>query len=202
MRLTPRKKPRQERSRETLNVVLDAASKIFARHGFAHGTTNRIAARAGVSVGSVYEYFANKESILLALSQRHVAEGEALLEAFDPTIAAQLPLEVVTRALIFGIASLHQNDRSLHRVLFEEAPRPAAFSRRLAEAEDLAVARIAAFIRMHPETKHEKPDVLARMSVRLVESLVHRWAANPAEQTLEELVNELTTLVTGYLRDA
>lgn len=200
MRLTPRKKPRQARSRETMNILLDAAAKVFARHGFAHGTTNRIAARAGVSVGSVYEYFSNKESMLLALSERHVTEGEAVLRSFDPTMTVELPLEVATGLLIRGVASLHENDRALHRVLFEEAPRPPQFARRLKEAENLAVSRVADFIRLHPETKKHSPETQARMAVRLVESLIHRWAADPADQSLDALVSELTELVTGYLR--
>ena len=58
---------------------MQAAAQVFARHGYAAGTTNRIADRAGVSIGTLYQYFPNKDAILIALIERHIQEGEELL---------------------------------------------------------------------------------------------------------------------------
>jgi AcrR family transcriptional regulator len=78
-RLVPRKLPKQERSEATVESILDAAAQVFERHGYAAGTTSRIAERAGVSIGSLYQYFPNKDAILVALVHRHLAESTAAL---------------------------------------------------------------------------------------------------------------------------
>ncbi len=80
-RLKPRKRPLQERSKETVEIVLKAAGQVFQRQGYAAGTTDRIAERAGVSVGTLYQYFPNKDSILALLAERHIDEGFKLVEA-------------------------------------------------------------------------------------------------------------------------
>lgn len=74
-RLKPRRRPAQARSRDTVQAILEAAAQIFERHGYAAGTTNRIATRAGVSVGSLYQYFPNKDAILVALTDALIAQG-------------------------------------------------------------------------------------------------------------------------------
>ena len=78
-RTEPRKSPSQERSRQTVDAIIEAAAQVFERHGYAGGTTNRIAERAGVSIGSLYQYFPNKEAILAVLLERHVAEAERIV---------------------------------------------------------------------------------------------------------------------------
>ena len=64
----PRRKANQERSRKTVNAILDGAAQVLLRDGYAHATTNRIAERAGVSVGSVYQYFDDKVEVFEALT--------------------------------------------------------------------------------------------------------------------------------------
>jgi AcrR family transcriptional regulator len=66
-----RRKPTQERSREMVEWILEAAMRLFSEQGYKATTTNKIAELAGVSVGSLYHYFPNKESILLELGIRH-----------------------------------------------------------------------------------------------------------------------------------
>ena len=73
--LSQRKRPRQARAKQTVEWVLIAAARVFRREGFA-ATTNRIAEEAGVSVGSLYEYFPNKQALLATLAERHVLEAE------------------------------------------------------------------------------------------------------------------------------
>ncbi|XWN30080.1 MAG: TetR/AcrR family transcriptional regulator [Devosia sp.] len=65
--LNLRKRPRQERSRQTCAVILTAAANVIETKGLAALTTNRAAERAGVSIGSLYQYFPDKEAILVAL---------------------------------------------------------------------------------------------------------------------------------------
>ncbi len=78
-RLKPLRERQQVRSRETFEAILQAAAQVFERRGYAAATTNRIAERAGVSIGSLYQYFPNKAAILVALSERHLQQGIARL---------------------------------------------------------------------------------------------------------------------------
>jgi AcrR family transcriptional regulator len=76
-RKLPRRKPRQRRSQITRNAIFEAAAQILERDGEGGFNTNRVAERAGVSVGTLYQYFANKEAILVALAQREMASLHA-----------------------------------------------------------------------------------------------------------------------------
>jgi AcrR family transcriptional regulator len=82
--LTAKAEPRQERAKFTYAAIVDAAEAILDTQGVAEITTRKVAARAGVSVGAVYQYFANREAILLALSKRIMddASQEASPELF------------------------------------------------------------------------------------------------------------------------
>jgi AcrR family transcriptional regulator len=74
--IAPRKRPLQARSKQTVEWIVEAAARVFRAEGF-DATTNRIAELAGVSVGTLYEYFPNKEALLATLAERHVAAAEA-----------------------------------------------------------------------------------------------------------------------------
>src|SRR6476620_3683107 len=78
-RLSPRKWPRQERSRATVEAILEAATDILLRQGAGRLTTNRIAQRAGVNIASLYQYFPGKHGILAELQRRHGAERRAVI---------------------------------------------------------------------------------------------------------------------------
>src|SRR4029453_6935038 len=97
-RLEARRKPRQVRAELTRERILTAAAHVFAEHGYAAGTTNRIAERARISIGSLYQYFPTKAAILAALLIRHIDRGSW-------TQAGQLDLspgslEATVRALV------------------------------------------------------------------------------------------------------
>jgi len=75
-----RRRPVQARSQATVDFLLEAATRVFKREGFA-ATTNRIAAAAGVGIGTLYEYFPHKQALLLALAERHVELAETEIQA-------------------------------------------------------------------------------------------------------------------------
>src|SRR5260221_6509172 len=80
-RTAPRKQPRQGRSQATVEAILTATSRILVKEGFDRASTNRIAEQAGVSIGSLYQYFPSKEALVVALMQRHIDEISKLIGA-------------------------------------------------------------------------------------------------------------------------
>lgn len=204
--LRPRKEPRQQRASETRARILDAAREVFEEHGYAHGTTNRIAAAAGLSVGSLYQYFPNKDAILVELVDAHIEAGTRALEAALSTVVASpddgaISLDVLVGAAVEALVRLHATDRRLHRVLFEEAPRPPAQLARLRALEGELTDRVAALLSGHPEVRSPDLHLAARLVIDTVESLVHRVATDDASGIPDDvLAAEITRMVTAYLR--
>jgi AcrR family transcriptional regulator len=87
----PRKTPLQERSRNTVEVIVEAAARILTKEGAGALSTNRIAEVAGVSVGSLYQYFPNREAIVAALIERKFDIVRTIFGAF-PAIGDDTPL--------------------------------------------------------------------------------------------------------------
>jgi AcrR family transcriptional regulator len=197
--LRPRRTPAQARSRDTVRAILQAAARVFATHGYAAATTNRVAEVAGVSIGSLYEYFPNKDALLVAIMEAHVAEGQALVErAAAEAMARPLGLRDVVRQLVRTMIDLHAQDRALHRVLFEEAPLPPRFRRRLADVERQVAAGVAAYLHGHPEVTVPDPELAATVVVQVVEALTHKLVIHgPGDAPAH--VDEMVTLVVSYL---
>jgi AcrR family transcriptional regulator len=197
-RIQPRRAPRQERSRLTVEAILDAAARVFERHGYAAGTTNRIAERAGVSIGSLYQYYPNKDAVLVALVERHLDDGAARLGPVVAELARDVPpLREGARRMVEAMVALHAERPALHRVLFEEAPRPPALRRRLEALTTGAVDGVAAYLRAAGVRDAE---LAARMVVGVVESTTHELAIRPERGVpVAAVIDETITLVAGYL---
>src|SRR5580700_9198079 len=104
-----RREPRQRRARHTVEAVLDAVVKILKREGFEAVTTNRVAEVAGVSIGSVYQYFPDKRAIFVALHQRHLNEIDHMVETKLIEHAGS-PLDVLVRAMVEAMVEAHAGD--------------------------------------------------------------------------------------------
>lgn len=166
----PRKQPRQRRSTETVERIVDAAARVFDECGYRRTTTNAIAERAGVSVGSLYQYFPNKDALLVALAERHVEEASEAFRAHLSTAMARGPsLESFTRELIELAVSLHDADR-LHDLLAHRAARTPELEARLAQLEDVIVEGVA---RQLARSGVERSELTARLVVHMVDAAVH-----------------------------
>ncbi len=193
-RLDPRKAPRQDRSRRTVERILDAATRIFDEDGYAGTTTNEIAAVAGVSVGSLYQYFPNKDSILVALARRHVADVTtaltALLARTGPDPAAMV--EVVVRFLV----DQHRHDR-LHRLVAHEAPRTPELVAELDAARALLVESAERLLAGRLPAGADGA-LVASMVVAIVDAAVHDVAIRVPERERDAVV-ALTLTAVGAL---
>lgn len=167
----PRKAPRQARSRQMRDDILEAAARVFDRDGHA-ATTNRIAEVAGVSIGSLYQYFPNKEALLTALHEKHVAEVGALLRASLERHAGE-SLRPLVQGLAAALVAAHRLRPGLQHLLHRGLPqlaRPAP--------ESPAKQALAESIHSHLEARRNElapsdPAVAAHTAIRMAESLVH-----------------------------
>ena len=137
-RLKPRKQPLQARAAETVAAIVEAAARILERHGIQGYTTNAVAERAGVSIGSLYQYFPNKDALTAALIERETAVLLADLQRARPCATY---VEMIGRLIDAAVA--HQMRRpALARLLdFEEARLP------LGERNERVAAQILGFVR-------------------------------------------------------
>src|SRR5262249_22608038 len=120
-KLSPRKTPRQDRSRATVEALLEATADILIRHGYAKLTTNRIADRAGVNIASLYQYFPGKDAIVAELRKRHGDEQRAALRKVLVEHRGG-GLESTVQALVSMGITAHAVAPELHRVFTEEMP--------------------------------------------------------------------------------
>ncbi|GGE06523.1 TetR family transcriptional regulator [Aureimonas endophytica] len=119
-----RKTPRQARSQATVAAILEAGTRILAEEGWSGFTTNKVAARAGVGIGSLYQYFPDKLSLVAAIRTHHLDECLAVMRR---ATAGGKPLDVFVGDLVAGLIAAHRRHPGLHRVLLDEAPNAEGF---------------------------------------------------------------------------
>lgn len=179
-----------------------AAVQVFEEHGYAGTTTNRVAARAGVSVGTLYQYFPNKEALAVALLERHLAETRRRVNDWaGATLARPRDLRHALQTYVEAMLEMHGGRPRLQHLLLEETPLPPRLNEAVERNEEEAARTVAGLLRTCPEAARSNLERAARLVVQSVEALTHRFAAHP-EQGLsrEEFSEELVAMLEGYLR--
>ena len=192
--------PRQDRSRATVERILVAADAEIGEVGLARTTTRRIAQRAGLSVGATYRFFADKEAIAVALSQRYL---DAALAAYTPVLdraTGPQDLPSVVGDLVRIAARLQREHPGYYRLTEERLPGLAASPAHAAREGivDLLAAAMTRVGAVSPET----PAALVRTRLELcVETVRHALTHADAGDGpgREMLVEELSRMLTAYL---
>jgi AcrR family transcriptional regulator len=198
-----RRRPQQLRARQTVDAVLDAVIRILKREGFGAVTTNRIAEVAGVSIGSVYQYFPHKRAIYTALHQRHIDAIDRLINATLVEHASS-SLDEMIRAMIDAMIDAHTIDPELYDLLVSEVPHRADgtrdFAVRLHGAFRLAISSKVRDQRKRGPRKEEDLDKAVFVVANMVESLSHAAALRrPPGLSLKDAKNEAVRAVLAYL---
>jgi AcrR family transcriptional regulator len=194
-----RRRPKQRRACHTVEAVLDAVVRILKREGIKAVTTNRIAMVAGVSIGSVYQYFPDKHAIFVALHQRHIEQIDRMVEAKLIEHSAS-SLDELIRAMVEAMVDAHVTDPELYELLFTEVPHRAEgtkeFAVRLHGAFRLAIAS-----RAHELRSRRDLDKAVFVVTNMVETLSHAAVLRrPPGLSLAVCREEAVRAVLGYLR--
>lgn len=201
VRTNPRKTASQERSRLTVDAILEATARILVREGFDKASTNRVAELAGVSIGSLYQYFPSKEALVAALIDRH---NRHVMQAVRSELAEalNLSLEEAVRRLVSVAVKAHRIDPKLHRVLTEQIPR-------VGRLENVEFFNRQYFVLFENYLKSRRDEIsvadlelAAFVCVTSIEALTHTAVLHRKMTSVEEvnaLVEQATRLVVGYL---
>jgi len=192
-----RRTPRQDRARETIDAIFEASAQILQSEGGHAFNTNRVAERAGISIGTLYQYFPNKRAILVALARRESERvRKAVLQAVGDIDADDEPERVAVRALLDGFGGRHRARRILLQVLFAEGG-AAELAR---PVEDVALVLGAAG--RSPVLAHGRPIapislfVLTRAVIGIIREAIMEESSFLEAPALE---HELVRLIQGYL---
>lgn len=195
--LEARKVPKQLRSRRKVERLLAAAARVLSREGWAKLTTNRVAEEAGLSVGTLYQYFPNKQALVAELIDRHVSEELTCLSE-ELTLLQNKPLAMIVERLVTTYVGIHQADPELTRALHAQVPH-------LELTEPLRVAtrrfevQLSGVLRRHPQAAGGS-DLAAFIAVNTVEALTLLALMEQPEKLREDaFLQEVVTLVSGYL---
>jgi AcrR family transcriptional regulator len=199
----PRKNASQERSRATVDALIEATARILVREGFDQASTNRIAEQAGVSVGSLYQYFPSKEALVAAVIDRHQEELMQVARGMLAEIEA-LPMKQAVRKIVAIAIEAHRVNPKLHRVLAEQLPRTGKLEEvELFKQENYTLFR--GYLERHrDELRALDLDLAAFVCVTTIEALTHTAVLHRpdilSDDALEALVEEATRLIVRYLQ--
>jgi AcrR family transcriptional regulator len=195
-----RKQPRQARAQGSVDAILEAATRVLEKSGLEQLTTVRVAEVAGVSVGTLYQYFPNKEAILGALIERRfdelLAQYQTVLEA---TRAA--PIDVAVRAAISGLVHYNLNVGARLHAPFIESISPTGRFVHYRSYMQRFVDILAAYLASRAaELRVTDVSMAAFLLVSCADGIAQGLAFRPAEPAdAERLTDEATALVSQYL---
>lgn len=199
-----RKIASQDRSRATVEAILEATARILIKEGFDKASTNRVAEVAGVSVGSLYQYFPSKDALVAALIARH---GEDIRRTIGDELAqaVKLPVADGVRRLIASAIKSHRIDPKLHRALTEQIPRVGHQAKIDAHKREY-FALFRDYLESRRKEIHVRNlDLATFICVTTIEGVTHNAVLDHkmlSDSAVKTLVDEATHLLVGYLKGA
>lgn len=195
------RRPKQDRSRESLKRILDAAEFVLAELGYEKATLGAICSRAGLTVGAFYARFSSKEDLLEPLLERMEHSLREAIASLD--VAEDQPLDVVMERFIGELVVLYRTRRGLTRALTDAARSSAAVRRRLkkinAEAGDAIASKL---VRYRGEMSNPHPRIALLVLFSTLREAVQDQHLLPSDRyslSDAELVLELAHVFLSYV---
>nr|WP_206691808.1 TetR/AcrR family transcriptional regulator [Pseudomonas cyclaminis] len=192
----PRKLPAQARSRATVEAIVQAATYILTKVGWEGLTTNAIAERAGVNIGSLYQFFPNKEAVIVELQLRHAAATRTdLLKALQ-ILPDQPTLREALTLIVELIVAEHRVAPALHKAIHEELPRTVQMDEEKDHLQQQFSMVLRPFMKNVPD-----PDLSIYLMGIAAHAIIHTVTADRPELLGKpSFVIEVVTLLDNYLR--
>lgn len=196
---TPRPRRRLARGERRISEILDAAALVIGRCGYELATTNAIAAEAGISPGSLYQFFSNKEDIAQALADRFVTELRAAHEqAFDALDLAELPLDELLDRIVDPIVAFNIAHPGF-RALFTRPDMPPGLTDAAAPIQSALLGRVGrVFTARAPDMADLDRDRRARTMIRVFQAMLPLIIKTEGAERAA-YIGELKTVLGGYL---
>ncbi len=194
---TPRKLPKQERSQATVEAILTATTHILTEKGYDHLTTNRVAELAGVSIGSLYQYFPNKESLIFALTEHYANEMAQIAQQHLAGLEDSSIIDVLQQIVKAALAA-HAVNPKLHRVLHEQIPR----SEEMRQLDDERMEKMLRSFMAHRcnQLQPKNLDLTVFIVGRTIKALSHgAMLDRPELLNNGELEQEIMAMLSSYL---
>ena len=200
MDVNPRKLPRQARAKVTVDAIVEATTQVLLEDGYDHFTTARAAERAGVSVGSLYQYFPNKAALASAVIDRCC---DNFLGSLEAALAGQsrVTLAECVRAVVDVTLVSHHLSPELHRIVLDLAPR-IGVEEKAERVSQMVTGAIEEVLLKHADEIAPSIDiaVAASMIETLLEAIAHRAVRAQAEQPEgNQIAREASRLILSYL---
>lgn len=196
------KKPKQERSYETVESIFKAVTHILEKEGPSKLNTNNIAQVAGVSIGSLYQYFKNKESIfeslLLRMTETNLFEFENIISKIDKKDVTRTQIVRVIVETQFGTI---RKMKKLNKLLFQYAPQLLSKDHFKKADERIVKFLMEQFKNNDVELKTEKPEIVIFMCVQTLRAVIFMTLLNRSEEEYDLITEELIQMISKYLED-
>jgi AcrR family transcriptional regulator len=189
-----RKRPLQKRSAETVGVIVEAAARVLEVDGFEGFNTNAIAERAGVSIGSLYQYFPSKNALLSALIERETAPLLGLSEELAKIKKCDAAIRYCIQACV-----RHQMRRPELARLIDIAEKREMFNEQVSSTTSQVQAVVEKILRLPDAPRVESRRVAAADLLVIIRSLVDA-AGERGEGESVQLMRRVEGAVWGYLR--
>jgi len=199
VRTTPRKRPRQRRSQATVDAILEATAQVLVADGYDKTSTNRVAKRAGVSIGSLYQYFPNKEALVGELVDRYSNRVMALILA-ELTQHSDAPPSVTAPVLVQAMIAQKRENPELARVLRDQIPRVGRMQHYETNLATIIEA-VASYLAAHRDAlRIDDVEAAAFVTVQTVDAATHAGVVGmPGAVDDERLAAHVTDLLLSYL---
>jgi AcrR family transcriptional regulator len=193
-----RRVPQQDRGQRRIERILQAAAEVIAEVGVEQATTNAIAARAETSVGSLYQFFPNKDAIVQALAARYVRELGEVMEASMPDYVWTLPAEAMADHVVTPLARFHDTHPAYRHVWLATLDCREGVTCGEAELHEAVHHRIAAIMRRRcPLSPASEVETAAHVCQEMVHALLNLASTLPVEQR-PPLVREIKRALAAY----